>query len=273
MVVIMSSKLLSPGEVVDVWNDNLEEEFLMIEAIIDDFPYVSMDGEFPGIVIRSFASDTRCCDQNYDLLKSNVNLLKPIQFGLTLTDAIGNFPDLGDGDGSWQFNFSGFDLAGDPHAYETIMDLNQRGIDFQKNQEHGIDPAKFAEILMSSGLVCNPDVTWVTFHSAFDFGFLVKMLTGQDLPDDLTKFKELLKAFFGINVYDVKHLMSHCQGLYGGLHQVARLLELEVDPVDVDCHQAGAHSFLTWKIFEKITDLFCGGPRNFAGVIYGLEQY
>ncbi|KAM0056397.1 putative poly(A)-specific ribonuclease [Helianthus debilis subsp. tardiflorus] len=54
--------------------------------------------------------------------------------------------------------------------------------------------------MTTSGLVCNEHVSWVTFHSGYDFG-LVKMLTGRVLSGE---------------VYDVKHLMRYCESLYRG---------------------------------------------------------
>ena len=61
--------------------------------------------------------------------------------------------------------------------------------------------------------------------SGYDFGYLLKMLTGKLLPDTENDFFDLLKIFFP-TIYDVKYLMKSCKNLKGGLEEVAKQLEV-----------------------------------------------
>ena len=65
------------------------------------------------------------------------------------------------------------------------------------------------------------------FSRGYDFGYLLKMLTGKLLPDTETDFFDLVKIFFP-TIYDVKYLMKSCKNLKGGLEEVAKQLEVSL---------------------------------------------
>eukprot|EP00250_Pteridium_aquilinum_P015218 c22454_g2_i1 orf=91-918(-) len=253
----------------EVWADNLEEEFELIREIVDDYPYIAMDTEFPGIVVRPVGVFKNSADYHYQTLRANVNMLKLIQLGLTFSDESGNLPRCGSGNEYcvWQFNFREFSLREDVYAQDSIDLLKQSGIDFMKNEERGIDSTRFAELLMSSGVVMNESMHWITFHSGYDFGYILKVLTCQSLPGMDTDFFNLLRVYFP-TIYDIKYLMKFCNNLHGGLNRLAETLEVERFG---SCHQAGSDSLLTSCAFRKLKeDFFNGAMEKYAGVLYGL---
>jgi len=87
-------------------------------------------------------------------------------------------------------------------------------IQVKKHAEDGIDPIDFAELLMTSGIVLMDNIKWLSFHSGYDFGYLLKVLTDQNLPADESEFFELLRIYFP-TIYDVKYLMKSCKNLKG----------------------------------------------------------
>ena len=93
-------------------------------------------------------------------------MLKLIQLGLTLTDAEGNLPMIGKHYCLWQFNFREFNLKEDMYAQDSIELLKHSGIDFQANEERGIDVQRFGELLMVSGVVLNEKVSHPLVNSA-----------------------------------------------------------------------------------------------------------
>ncbi|KAK4736793.1 hypothetical protein R3W88_000490 [Solanum pinnatisectum] len=262
-----------PIMIREVWADNLNEAFEDISDLIDEFPCISMDTEYPGTIYHSpvpFSKQSPA--EKYNLLKSNVDELKLIQVGITLSDANGNLPELViEGERFrvlWQFNFSDFNRNRDRYAEASIQLLVNSGIDFERNLELGIRSIDFGELLMSSGLVCNDSVSWVTFQGANDIGYLLKILRGRNLPDSLDVFFDFVKVFFGGKLYDVKRLMRHFHNLHGGLDRVAGQLGLV--RVAGRQHQAGSDSLLTCHLFYKMrNDYFVNGVPD-AGVCHGL---
>ncbi|XP_017410599.1 probable CCR4-associated factor 1 homolog 11 [Vigna angularis] len=265
-----------------VWASNLETEFELIRSVISSYPLISMDTEFPGVIFHS-NSDMREPQYNYAVMKANVECLHLIQLGLTLSDCDGNLPSFQSSDRFiWEFNFREFNVACDPHATESIALLQRQGIDLEKNWKFGVDIERFVELLMFSGMVCNNNVQWITFHGAYDFGYLVKALTSRFfptqplLPVDLSYFMYLVKFFFGGTIYDVKHLIKFCPDLHGGLDRVSDSLCL--DRAVGKSHQAGSDSLLTLHAFNKIKNVYfskhsCSHILNYKNVLYSLELF
>lgn len=137
------------------------------------------------------------------------------------------------------------------YAQDSIDLLTNSGIQFRKHEDDGIDPLDFAELLMSSGIVLMDNIKWLCFHSGYDFGYLLKLLTDQNLPADESEFFDLLHIYFP-NIYDIKYLMKSCKNLKGGLQEVADQLELRrVGPQ----HQAGSDALLTGMAFFKMREV------------------
>jgi len=256
-------------EIKDVWASTLDAEMAVIRELVESYPYVAMDTEFPGVVAKPIG-DAYSTGYQYQTLQCNVDLLKIIQLGISFCDGEGKTPE--EGCYCFQFNFR-FDLNEDMYAEDSIQLLKESGIDFHRHATEGIDVARFGELVMMSGLVLCEDVKWVSFHSGYDFGYLIKILTCQTLPVDEQGFFELLHLYFP-TLYDVKLLMTHVDGLHGGLQRVAEDLKVErIGPM----HQAGSDSMLTNATFFRLAELAFSSPEKveekYRGAIYGLGEH
>nr|CAB3232286.1 CNOT7/8 protein [Phallusia mammillata] len=251
--------------ITEVWSTNIEAEFKKIRKIVKQYNYIAMDTEFPGVVARPIGEFRTNSDYQYQLLRCNVDMLKIIQLGLTFMNESGETPT---GVSTWQFNFK-FNLNEDMYAQDSIELLQESGIQFKKHEAEGIEPLYFAELLMTSGVVLMDNVHWVSFHSGYDFGYLLKLLTNNNLATDESTFFELLKLFFP-TIFDVKYLMRSCKALKGGLQEVAE--QLEVKRVGSQ-HQAGSDSLLTGLTFFKLKEKFFDNDSDISkhsGHLYGL---
>ena len=275
------NKMVVPDGVVmtrSVWACNLEVEFELIHKMIGFFPFISMDTKFPGIIFQSNPG-LHQPQTNYAMMKANVDHMHLIQVGLTLSDCHGNLPTFGTSNRFiWEFNFCEFDVTHHPHAPHSIALLQRHGMDFHKNRNFGVSIVRFAELMMLSGLLCNNHIQWTTFHGAYDFAYMVKVLsyrflyTQPLLPPNLVDFLQVVKFFFGNTVYDVKHLIRFCPNLHGGLDRVSESLGL--DNSARKSYHAGSDSLVTLYVFNEIKRLYFRTENDLAkhkGVIYGLE--
>ncbi|KAI6778833.1 uncharacterized protein J7T54_002663 [Emericellopsis cladophorae] len=294
------------GRIREVWAHNLREEMANLRDLVDKYPYIAMDTEFPGIVARPMGAFRGKSDYHYQCLRTNVDMLKVIQIGLTLFNEDGEPPPARPGPSdldvgaarkqnqpmpcSWQFNFK-FSLNDDMYNEKSIESLQQAGIDFAQLARDGIDPHDFAALLIPSGLVCFDDVKWISFHGGYDFGYLTKLLICTPLPNDEVDFDHKMKLYFP-STYDVKHLMKHAIRLHAsgmltphdqaiaeilqkfehksGLENIAETLKVKRVG---NAHQAGSDSLLTGKVFFQIRDKIFNGEiaNDHIGKVWGLS--
>ena len=233
-----------PG-IIEVYEDNFQKEIKEIGNLLEEYSYIGMDTEYPGLV---YSVQTMTKDFYYKTLKMNIDSLKIIQLGITLTNSKGEYPKNYKYH-TWQFNFE-FDKKSDKITQSSLNLLEQCGIDFSKLKRKGIKHSLFAEYFMISGLVLNPEVKWISFHGCYDFGYLLKLLISQPLPESEREFLNLCDTYF-INYYDIKTMVKRMDNLQGGLNKLAQNLEVLREG---KTHQAGSDSVVTIDVYFKLKE-------------------
>lgn len=117
-------------------------------------------------------------------------------------------------------------------AQDSIELLKTSGIDFDKFEKYGIDIHYFGECLVMSGLVLNEDVKWLSFHSSYDFGYLLKTLTCAELAQDEASFLDMLTTYFPC-IYDVKVRILERRCLMSFLWRCGHLVYLRLSHFSV----------------------------------------
>ena len=125
----------------EVYQDNLLEELGVISELLDEYNYIGMDSEFPGTV---FNINNITNDFYYKSMKVNVDSLKLIQLGITLTNENGEFPKNIPYH-TWQFNFQ-FDIQKDFYNDNSIKLLKNSGINFEKLKKKWNKTSNFCRI-------------------------------------------------------------------------------------------------------------------------------
>ena len=265
----------------------------------------NQDTEFPGIVARPMGAFTTRADYHYQTLRCNVDLLKVIQLGVTLFDDNGDMPpphateELGipayrnnllPCPCTWQFNFQ-FSASEDMCNQESISFLTEHGLDLEQHEQNGIDPAEFGAMLMTSGMAMFDEVKWISFHSGYDFAYLVKLMLCKELPEDEAEYRDLMNLYFP-SIYDIKYMIKHAQrtqsvnsnplspaavGILNNLGQKSGLQDL-ADELGIKrlgvAHQAGSDSQLTGKVFWDVKKNIFNGTiddERYLGQIWGLN--
>ena len=241
------SRILRNSSVIkEVYSENLDEEMKVIKPLLNEYNYIGMDTEFPGTV---YSLKNLSDDFYYKTLQKNVNELKLIQLGITLTNKDGEYPKNIPYH-TWQFNFK-FDEEKDKYSEESLNLLKSTGIDFDKLKKNGIEHKKFAKILKRTGLVLNPDVNWISFHGSYDFAYLLKLLVKESLPSNENEFMYSLGLYFP-HFYDIRVLIKDIDlYFHGGLNKLISTLKIQRKGIK---HQAGSDSIATIEAFHKLIE-------------------
>ncbi|KAI9621426.1 hypothetical protein H4Q26_015727 [Puccinia striiformis f. sp. tritici PST-130] len=229
-------------EMCDVWADNLDSEMALIRDLVEFYPYIGMDTEFPGVVARPIDHS------NSESLYAMRMVANPKQI---FHELISNL--------EFEMNclcFGG--VSDDMYAPDSIELLQTSGLNFKRHEEQGIDPEYFGELLISSGLVLLEDVKWISFHSGYDFGYILKMVTLVNMPVSETEFFDLLKTC--------------CKSLRGGLNEVAKDLNVARKREGTS---SGSDSLLTADTFFALRSQYFDNELDdgkFLGQIYASQS-
>ncbi|KAF2273849.1 CAF1-domain-containing protein [Westerdykella ornata] len=291
----------------EVWRTNLHQEMDLLRSLVEQYPYISMDTEFPGVIARPIGDFQTKASYHYQTVRCNVDILKIIQLGITLFNIEGEVPPphLDASELSyqpkalqhyankivvcpctWTFNFK-FNLQEDMYNEESIQLLKKSGADFEKFPTQGIDPEEFGSLLTTSGLVLMDNVNWVSFHSGYDFAYLIKLLSCRPLPTDEEAYRKLVQIYFP-RLLDVKYLWRHAtnlvrRGVIGAqatniLNNLGTKSGLQDLADELGCprigtsHTAGSDAWLTGSVFWELKKKVFNGeiPEEMNGQMWGL---
>ncbi len=246
----------SDTRVRQVWSDNLESEMTLIRELAGVYNNICVSTEFAGIVARPMGTFRSTKDYHYQTMRSNADLLNLIQVGITLSDKNGHIPVSAPS--TWQFNFK-FDLNKEMFSKESVDTLMTSGVDFAKLSMNGIIADDFAQCIIDSGLCLLPDVTWVSFHAGYDFGFLISLLMNKEMPSSQQRFSQWVSTYFP-TFYDIK-LISITKVIGNGniykdrfsLEDLARLLGIR--GADFNLLQVGEQSIIIQLCFNELRHL------------------
>ncbi|QLQ81261.1 hypothetical protein HG537_0F00220 [Torulaspora globosa] len=264
----------------EVWLNNLHAEFASIRKLITQYNYVSISTEFVGTIARPIGNFRSKTDYHYQTMRSNVDFLNPIQIGLSLCDASGNKPESGPS--TWQFNFC-FDESKEMMSQESFELLQKSGINFHNHKTNGIDPFEFAQLMIDSGLLLETSVTWLTYHAAYDFGFLINILMNNDMPNNREDFEWWVHKFIP-NFYDLNlicKVMQDSKQQQPTQQQKQYTLSSLAEELGIPRYSlfltTGGESLLTGLCFFQLNKLLANKMPNgtnfssYRNLIYGIN--
>ncbi|SCU77486.1 LANO_0A00496g1_1 [Lachancea nothofagi CBS 11611] len=268
----------------DVWSNNLYAEFAQIRKLVDQYNVVSISTEFVGTIARPMGNFRSKNDYHYQTMRSNVDLLNPVQVGISISDARGNKPETGPS--TWQFNFH-FDVTQEMVSAESLELLKKSGVNFERHQNLGVTAFEFAQLVMDSGLVSD-DVTWVSYHAAYDFGFLVNMLMNNAMPNNKEDYvwwvHQFMPSFYDLNLINkfAQQQQQQQNQTQGQPQQQQPTLEAMADDIGIPrfplFSSTAGQSLLALLTFTHLLKLRVPHPQlgpdlaRYKNMIYGITN-
>jgi CCR4-NOT transcription complex subunit 7/8 len=127
---------------------------------------------------------------------------------------------------------------------------------------------------MTSGLLLNDDIFWISFHGIYDFAYLLRVSTNLFLPENEGVFFETLRIYFP-HYYDIRYLVRYTENFRGSLSKLGQ--ELNINRIGTQ-HQAGSDSLITCEIFNKLrleyisSDVLLGDKNVLFGIGVGEDN-
>ena len=116
------------------------------------------------------------------------------------------------------------------------------------NEVEGIDVFAFGELLISSGLVLDDSINWITYHSGYDLGYMLSVMLNDKLPVEEAGFLQKL------SIWDVKHIvrMFHSSPK-SSLSEIAEELNIRGSVVNNSgMNSSGSEAILNSSVFFEL---------------------
>ncbi|KAH9382914.1 hypothetical protein HPB48_023539 [Haemaphysalis longicornis] len=186
-----------------VWPPNLEQGLDTIAHLVQTHHYAAMDTEFPGVLQWPHESQLCPYHYQYSLVRDNVNLMNIIPVGMTFPDRGGNpVPSC----------CTRFYTKTDRCDNDSIRPLVTSVKPSKEHEEDDLDLS--TEPFASCGVALSESARWLAFHGGFYFGYLLKVLIGQALPNVMYVLFYFL-LFELPAICDVKCITNRCPSLQG----------------------------------------------------------
>ncbi|CAL4909782.1 unnamed protein product [Urochloa decumbens] len=259
---------------MEIWDDGVESTFNEIEGVLIDKGgaeyMVAFDTEFaiPDGTVRSKGEPPNA-DGHYEQLCAYVNRGNLVQVGIGFADERYKLV----GGKIFQFNIR-FDPELREPDHKGVEVMRKAGLKLEEHAKRGIPAERFTKLLGASGLLGNDKLAWITFMGYIDFGYLIRLLRGKDLPASREHFLNEFRAFFPRS-YDCKVFSKYgkCieEPVPGGLSGVAS--ELGVKREGEGYHQAASDALLALKCHRKLMRMKPDFGAKICTMLYGVQPF